>query len=128
MVLDGPAHCALSVMTLIAVAGPSGPRTAHEIAAELDMPIARVNRALRDLTAAHLLYLDLAPSRIGYAPQSPPSHVTIADIIQAAARNGDALGSQPHGPSGRARRGLLAALARVTLSDVLLGQVRRADH
>jgi len=146
MVLDEPAHCALSVMTLIALAGPRGPRTAPEISAELDLPAKRVNRALRDLTAAQLLTLELEPTRIGYAATCPPSAVTIAEIIEAAhpprragdgsrARNDapDAPGGRGQGtgaaaghtPGERARQGLMAALARVTLSDVLHAQVRR---
>jgi DNA-binding IscR family transcriptional regulator len=131
MVLDEPAHCALSVMTLIALAGPRGPRTAPEIAAELDLPAGGINRALRDLTAARLLSVDLEPGRIGYSTTRPPSAVTIAEIIEAAhppdrspLRSGADAG--PNGnPADRARQGLMAALGRITLSDVLHAQVRR---
>ncbi|MBK1668713.1 hypothetical protein CKO28_11805 [Rhodovibrio sodomensis] len=156
MVLDEPAHCALSVMTLIALAGPRGPRTAPEIAAELELPAARINRALRDLTAARLLTVELEPARIGYAPTRPPSAVTIAEIIEAAhpphsgsSRPHDAApgGPTPNraatrdapsparrptpypparaDPAGRARQGLMTALRRITLSDVLHAQARR---
>ena len=163
MVLDGPAHCALSVMTLIALAGPRGPRTASEIADELELPAGGVNRALRDLTAARLLTVELEPARIGYAAARPPSSVTIAEIIEAAhpdKRTGRGSGpdaaasarenspsagpAQQNGrrgagpadrspgdqspdwnPADRARQGLMGALARITLSDVLHGQFRR---
>jgi len=154
MVLDGPAHCALSVMTLIALAGPRGPRTASEIAAELELPAGGVNRALRDLTAARLLTVELEPARIGYAAARPPSSVTIAEIIEAAhpdkrtrrgsgpataaparedspsaapAPQGGHRGASPadRNPADRARQGLMGALDRITLSDVLHGQFRR---
>ena len=149
MVLDEPAHCALSVMTLIALAGPGGPRTAPEITAELELPAASINRALRDLTAARLLTVELEPARIGYAATRPPSAVTIAEIIEAAhtpqsrtfgadgadvgdpAARADArpVHRPPEGarrnPAERARQGLMAALGRITLSDVLHAQVRR---
>ena len=150
MVLDEPAHCALSVMTLIAVAGPGGPRTAPEISAELELPAARINRALRDLTAARLLTVELEPARIGYATTRSPSVVTIAEIIEAAhpapqsgafggngadagdpeARaNATRVNRPPQGnrrnPAEHARQGLMAALDRITLSDVLHAQVRR---
>jgi DNA-binding IscR family transcriptional regulator len=149
MVLDEPAHCALSVMTLIALAGPRGPRTAPEIAAELELPAAGINRALRDLAAARLLTVELEPARIGYAATRPPSAVTIAEIIEAAHAphsssfgrgdpegDGDAAASgipepvqSPGGyrghPGERARQGLMAVLGRITLSDVLNAQVRR---
>ncbi len=153
MVLDEPAHCALSVMTLIALAGPRGPRTAPEIAAELELPAAGINRALRDLTAARLLTVELEPTRIGYAATRAPSAVTIAEIIEAAhaphnASFGSTEGQDRGGasadrtaapdsraprtssreagnPGARARQGLMAVLARVTLSDVLHAQARR---
>ena len=149
MVLDEPAHCALSVMTLIALAGPGGPRTASEITAELDLPAAGINRALRDLTAARLLTVELEPARIGYAATRSPSAISIAEIIEAAhapqsdafgadgaaagdleARAGGASRHQPpeggrRNPAQRARQGLMCALGRITLSDVLHAQVRR---
>ncbi|MDZ7713516.1 MAG: Rrf2 family transcriptional regulator [Rhodovibrio sp.] len=156
MVLDEPAHCALSVMTLIALAGPRGPRTAPEIAGELELPAAGINRALRDLAAARLLTVELEPARIGYAATRPPSAVTIAEIIEAAhAPHGASFGStagQDRGgavadraaasaprapgtssraednPGARARQGLMAVLARVTLSDVLHAQTRRVGY
>jgi DNA-binding IscR family transcriptional regulator len=149
MVLDEPAHCALSVMTLIALAGPRGPCTAPEIAAELELPAAGINRALRDLAAARLLTVELEPARIGYAATRPPSAVTIAEIIEAAhAPHSASFGREradgeddtaasgmpqpvqlPGGirgnPGERARQGLMAVLGRITLADVLHAQVRR---
>jgi DNA-binding IscR family transcriptional regulator len=134
MVLDGPAHCALSVMTLMAIAGPNGPRTAIDIASELDLPSGAVNRALRDLTAARLLSVELEPMRVGYAPTRAPSAVTIAEIIEAAHAGDRALRqhraepgrlAERASPAERARRGLMIALDRITLSDVLHAQVRR---
>jgi DNA-binding IscR family transcriptional regulator len=149
MVLDEPAHCALSVMTLIALAGPGGPRSAPEITAELELPAAGINRALRDLTAARLLTVELEPARIGYAATRSPAAVTIAEIIEAAhaprsgafgadgahagdpeARADAARVQRPpedgrRNPAERARQGLMAALGRITLSDVLHAQVRR---
>ncbi|MBK1696058.1 Rrf2 family transcriptional regulator [Rhodovibrio salinarum] len=144
MVLDGPSHCALSVMTLIALAGPNGPRTARQIAAELDLPHARVNRALRDLTAARLLTIDLEPARVGYAATRPPSGITIAQIIEAAhtqqmsARRAGCDRTTSGTLENRAfnghettvewaRRGLLTALDQITLSDVLHAQFRRVS-
>jgi DNA-binding IscR family transcriptional regulator len=156
MVLDETAHCALSVMTLIALAGPRGPRTEPEIAAELELPPAGINRALRDLTAAQLLTVELEPARIGYAATRPPSAITIAEIIEAAhaphsasfgsgaaqdrggafADRASTRGPQTPGPAGRsagipaarARQGLMAVLARITLSDVLHAQARRVGY
>jgi DNA-binding IscR family transcriptional regulator len=152
MVLDEPAHCALSVMTLIALAGPRGPRTAPEIATELEIPAALINRALRDLTAARLLTVELEPARIGYAATRPPSAITIAEIIEAAhAHHCDSFGDEPDkdradprrqpvrraprptrsingNPAKRARQGLMTALGRITLSDVLNAQTRRVRY
>lgn len=84
MVLDEPLHCALSVMTLIALAGPRGPRTGPETAAESELPTTGINRALRDLTAARLLTVELEAACIGYAATKPPSVVMIAGIIEVA--------------------------------------------
>jgi DNA-binding IscR family transcriptional regulator len=134
-------------MTLIALAGPREPRTAPEIATELELPAAGISRALRDLAAARLLTVELEPARIGYAATRPPSAITIAEIIEAAhpprqnngfgspvARDrGDprapapANGADGH-PGARARQGLMAVLARITLSDVLNAQVRQVGY
>jgi DNA-binding IscR family transcriptional regulator len=125
MVLDGPAHCALSVITLIALSGSEAGRTAGGIAGELDVPAPRVTRALRDLTAAGLLELTLAPGRVGYRIARPPADVSIADIIEAAAAGQRTYRADT--PAARARRSMLHALSRVTLKQVLTGQTRRVD-
>ena len=124
MVLDGPAHYALSVITLIAISGRTRSRTVDEIAGELEIPVPRVRRALRDLAAGRLLELDLAEGRIGYRTARSPSDITIAEIIEAALpacrrRSPDAP------PAARARRSVLDALHRVTLNEVLSGYARR---
>lgn len=132
MVLDEPAHHALSVMTLIALAGQRGPLTAPEIVAELEVPASGINRALRDLTAARLLMVDLEPNRIGYTMTRAPSTVTIAEIVEAArGANRRAGGQRPQAQparfqrntSERLRLSLMAILARITLSDVLYARV-----
>jgi DNA-binding IscR family transcriptional regulator len=122
MVLDGPAHCALSVITLIALSGSEAGRTAGGIAGELDVPAPRVTRALRDLTAAGLLELTFAPGRVGYRIARSPADVSIADIIEAAAGQRT---YRADTPAARARRSMLHALSRVTLKQVLTGQTRR---
>lgn len=123
MVLDGPAHYALSVITLIALSGSREGRAADEIAGELDVPAPRVKRALRDLTAAGLLELTLARGRIGYRIARPPANVSIAEIIEAAAAGRRA--PRDDSPAAGARRSMLDALSRVTLKQVLTGQLRR---